>query len=138
MLICLDFSSHFPTWAREKWFWAVFFHMSKEILIIFSGKSHGKLHLSKAYFQASLLFTFVLINITWAFCFKSTWEILVCQSLGQNFPAYIWNENLTLLISKDLTNAKALNETWTQKLLPYNHFLTANLRGFSLSVGCTA
>lgn len=112
VLICFDFSSHFPTWAREKWFWTVFFHMSREILIIFSGNPHGKLHLGKAYFQASFSFRFVLINITWAL--KSMWEILVCQSLGQKFPGYIWNEILTLLISKDLTNAKALNEIGTQ------------------------
>lgn len=60
------------------------------------------------------------------FALKSTWEILVCQSLGQKFPGYIWNEILTLLISKDLTNAKALNEIRMQNLLPHNNFLTVN------------
>lgn len=60
------------------------------------------------------------------FASKSMWEILVCQSLGQKFPGYIWNEILTLLISKGLTNAKALNKIGTQKLLPHNYFLTGN------------
>jgi len=64
------------------------------------------------------------------FALKSTWEILICQSLGQKFSGYIWNEILTLLIRKDLTNGKTLNEIRTQKLLPHNHFLTANRWSF--------
>lgn len=93
VLICFDFSSHFPTWAREKWFWTVFFRMSREILIIFSGNPRGKLHLGKAYFQASFSFRFVLINITWAFCFKVHVRNLGLPKPGAKIPwLYLeWN-----------------------------------------------
>lgn len=125
MLICFDFSSHFPTWAREKWFWTVFFYMSREI-IVFTGNSHGKLHLSRTYFQTSFSFGFVLINITWAFCFKVRMRNLGLPKPGAKIPWLYLEWNPDPINKQDLTNAKVLNEIRMQNLLPHNNFLTVN------------